>query len=484
LIAILVAAATFMEVLDTTIANVALRYISGGLAVSPSEATWVVTSYLVANSIVLCASGWIATMFGRRNFMLACVALFTVSSILCGLAWDLQSLLVFRVMQGLAGGGMTPVAQSILASTFPPEKRGQAFALYGIAVVVAPVVGPILGGWLSDNWSWHWCFFINAPVGAASLVLMYLILPDTGKEERDALWKRSPRFDAIGFILIATVLGALEVVLDKGQEDDWFGSHFIVTFAAISATSLILFVPWELTRRAPVIDLGILANRQFAACFIVMLAVGGILIATTQFLPQLLQDEYCYTATLAGLALSPGGLVTAVMMIVVGRLGFVQPKYLIALGAAILAYGMYYSTSLYDGLDFDFFVRSRMIIGAGLPLMFLPIMTASFDGVSAEKTDQASALINIARNFGGSIGVSLAQTTLARREQFHQSRLVEHVGSWNPFYHQTLERAQAYFASQPSLNRTSASTALASIGQSVQLQAALYPTSTYSTRWA
>ena len=476
IIALLVSVATFMEVLDTTIANVALRYISGGLGVGPDQAAWVVTSYLVANSIVLCASSWIAGAFGRRNFFLACIALFTVSSVLCGLAWDLQSLLVFRVLQGLAGGGMTPVAQSILASAFPPEKRGQGFALYGVAVVVAPVVGPALGGWLSDNYSWHWCFLINAPVGVASLIAIWLIIPEAPDERRKRAekWKKGLDFDTVGFLLAATFLGALEVVLDKGQEDDWFGSNFIITFAVISATALVLLVPWELIRRNPVIDIRMLASRQFGACFLVMLATGAILIATTQFLPQVLQENFGYTATLAGVVLSPGGAVTMVMMFAVGRLGtLVQPKYLIAAGGAIVAAAMIYLTNLYADLDFGFFVWSRIFIGIGLPLIFIPITTASYDGIPPEKTDQASALINVARNFGGSIGVSLAQTVLAQRSQVHQARLVEHVGSWNPWYNQTLAQAQGYFSTRSATGGTPSQTAVAWVGQVVQNQASL-----------
>ncbi len=476
LIATLVSVDTFMEVLDTTIANVALRYISGGLAVGPDEAAWVVTSYLVANSIVLCASSWLAGVFGRRNFFLACIALFTVSSILCGFAWDLNSLLIFRVLQGLAGGGMTPVAQSILAAAFPPEKRGQGFALYGVAVVVAPVVGPALGGWLSDNYSWHWCFLINAPVGLLSLVAIWFVIPESAGAvtARARQWKEGLHFDAVGFLLVGTFLGALELVLDRGQEDDWFASPFILTCAAVSFIALVLFVPWELTRKAPLIDLKMLAGRQFGACFLVMLATGAILIATTQFMPQVLQENFGYTATLAGLALSPGGLVTMVMMFVVGRLSMVvQPKYLIATGAFIVAAAMMNLTNLYAGLNFSFFAWSRIYIGMGLPLIFIPITTASYDGIPADKTDQASAIINVARNFGGSIGVSLAQTVLARREQFHQLRLAEHVGTWNPFYNQALNQARGYFATQPSTGGSASQTALAWVGQTVQAQASM-----------
>ena len=475
-IAIIVSIATFMEVLDTTIASVALRYIAGGLGVSNDEASYTVTTYLVANSIVLCASGWLAQALGRKTFFLICLGIFTVSSMLCGFAWNLPSLLFFRVLQGLAGGGMTPVAQSILAAAFPPEKRAQGFAIYGVAVVVAPVVGPTLGGYLSDTYSWHWCFLINVPVGILSLLLVWFYIPESAKQkaERANLWAKGLPFDYVGFILIAVCLGALEVVLDRGQIDDWFGSSFITTFAVISAVSLVLFIPWELTNKAPVIDIRMLTGRQFGLCFLIMLGVGGILISTTQFLPQLLQDYYGYTATIAGLALSPGGMVTMAMMFVVGRVSnVVQPKYLIAIGAMIVAAAMYYLTNIYADLNFGFFAWSRIYVGVGLPFMFIPITAASYAGIPANKTDQASALINVARNFGGSIGTSIAQTTLMRREQFHQSRLVESVGSWNPYTTQTLNQAQQYYQNQTGGVGTAAQQAFGFVGQQVQTQAAL-----------
>jgi len=479
LIAILVSIATFMEVLDTTIANVALRYISGGLAVGPDEAAWVVTTYLVANSIVLCASSWLVEIFGRKAFFMGCIALFTISSACCGFAWSLQSLLIFRLLQGLAGGGMTPVAQAILAAAFPPEKRGQGFAIYGVAVVLAPAMGPALGGWLSDNWSWHWCFLINVPVGIASLVSIAFLLPTPEAERKrraEMLSGGNFRFDYIGFILVATFLGALEVVLDRGQEDDWFGSNFITTFAIISFVALVLFVPWELMQKEPLIDIRMLAGRQFGTCFLIMLGMGAVLIATTQFLPQVLQENFGYTATLAGLAISPGGMVTMVMFFVVSRLGFIDPKYLIAAGGLIIAFAMFDLTYLYGDLDFGFFVWSRIYLGIGLPLVFSSVTTASFNGLPPEKTDQASALINVARNFGGSMGVSLAQTTLARREQFHQSRLVEHIGTWNPSYAQTLQQVQSYFATKPPAGAAEGAkrSAIGFIGQLVQTQASLW----------
>src|ERR1700761_800185 len=339
LIAIVVALASFMEVLDTTIANVALPYIAGGMGVSEDEASWVVTTYLVSNAIILTASSFLARMFGRKTFFLISLGLFTLSSILCGFAPNLNALLLFRILQGLGGGGMVPVAQSILADAFPPSKRGQAFAVFGVAVVVAPVVGPTLGGWLSDNVSWQWCFLINGPVGVVAMALIAVILKESATARAEARRQQQGQgFDVIGFVLVATFLGALEIVLDRGLEDDWFGSSFIVTFTIICSLAFVLMIPWCLKRRNPIIDLRMVASRQFGACFLVMLATGAILLATTQFLPQLVQQDFGYTATWAGLVLSPGGLVTMVMMFVVGRAAAnVQPRYLIVAGAVICA---------------------------------------------------------------------------------------------------------------------------------------------------
>ncbi len=474
LIAILVAFATFMEVLDTTIANVALRYIAGSLGVSADEATWVVTTYLVANAVALTASSFLAQKFGRKAFFLICLGLFTASSVLSGMAWDLQSLLLFRILQGLGGGGMVPVSQSILAAAFPPEKRGQGFALFGVAVVVAPVVGPTLGGWLSDNYSWHWCFLINGPVGVLAIILIWLFLRESRAaiEERQRLKQRSLGFDFVGFVLVATFLGTLEIILDRGLEDDWFGSSTIITFAVICGLAFLLMIPWEVTRPNPVVDFRMLGTRQFGSSFIVMLATGGILFATTQFLPQLVQDSFGYTATWAGLVLSPGGLVTMVMMFVVGRLsGVVQPKYLIATGAAMIALSMYDLTNVYGDLDFWFFATSRMLLGVGLPLVFLPILAAAYDGLPPNKTDQASALMNVARNTGGSIGISLAINVLAHREQFHQSRLAEDIIPSSANYQHTLQQVTQYFMAQGSSLLQAQQQAIAWIGQQVQTQA-------------
>jgi DHA2 family multidrug resistance protein len=473
LIAIVVALASFMEVLDTTIANVALPYIAGGMGVSTDEASWVVTTYLVSNAIILTASSFLARMLGRKPFFLISLGLFTLSSLLCGFAPNLNALLLFRILQGVGGGGMVPVAQSILADSFPPAKRGQAFAVFGVAVVVAPVVGPTLGGWLSDNISWQWCFLINAPVGVLAMALISVILHEPATARADGRQQRqSSGFDVVGFMLIATFLGALEVVLDRGLEDDWFASPFIVTFAVVCALAFVLMIPWELSRGNPMIDLRMVASRQFGACFLVMLATGAILLATTQFLPQLVQQDFGYTATWAGLALSPGGVVTMAMMFVVGRLASkVQPKYLIVAGAVLIALSMYDMTNVYGDLGFWFMARSRMLLGVGLPMIFVPIMAASYDGIEPSKTDQASALINAARNTGGSIGVSIVSNVLTHRQQFHQSRLVEQVIPSSAQYQDTLQQITSFFTAHGSSLAQAQDQAIQWIGAQVQAQA-------------
>jgi MFS transporter, DHA2 family, multidrug resistance protein len=474
LIAVLVAGASFMEVLDTTIANVVLPYIAGGMGVSEDEASWVVTTYLVANAVILTASSYLAKRLGRKTFFIVCLVLFTFSSWMCGEAWSLGSMLLFRLLQGFAGGGMVPVAQSILADSFPPQKRGQAFAVFGVAVVVAPAVGPTLGGWLADNVSWRWCFLINVPVGLFMTAAIAAILhePKEAAAARREWRQRSDGFDVIGFALVAAFLGALEIALDRGLEDDWFGSTFITKVVAVCALAFVLMIPWEMRRRNPAVDVRMLATRQFGASFLVMLATGAILLATTQFLPELVQQDFGYTATWAGLVLSPGGIVTMLMMFVVGRLSSkVQPKWLISAGAIICAISMYELTTTYGDLGFWFFARTRMVLGVGLPLIFVPIMAASYVGVPPDRTDQASAMMNMARNTGGSIGISIVSNVLSHREQFHQSRLVESVVPSSPQYQDTLQQVTHYFVAQGSSLIQAQHQAIDWIGQQVQAQA-------------
>jgi MFS transporter, DHA2 family, multidrug resistance protein len=475
LIAGLLSIATFMEVLDTSIANVALQHIAGSLGASIDESTWVITSYLVSNAVILPVSGWLSAVIGRKRFYMSSVALFTVSSLLCGLSPNLVCLIGARVLQGLGGGGLAPSEQSMLADTFPPAKRSQAFAIYGVAVIVAPALGPTIGGYITDNASWHWIFFLNVPFGILSLTLVHFFVDEPTilqKERRDKL-KDGLKVDWVGFLLVAIFLGCLEIVLDKGQEDDWFNSTFITVFAVISGLAFAAFVPWELTRREPIVEIRLIAHRQFGASWFVMLTVGMILFSSTQLMPQLLQENFGYTATLAGLALMPGGFASLVMMIVAGRMSsFIQPKYMMAAAMLAIALAMYHFTSLTPGASFAWFAVSRIFQMAALPVLFLTITSFSYVGLPPEKTGQASALINVARNLGGSIGVSLAQALLARREQFHQSRLSEHVFASSTQYQQTLRQAGSYFLNHGATAADSQSKAIGWVGQTIANQAA------------
>jgi len=444
-----------------------------GWRVGIDESTYIITSYLVSNAIVLSISGWLSTVIGRRRFYMICVAIFTFASLLCGFAWNLEALVLFRILQGLGGGGMATSEQAILADSFPPHKRGQAFAIYGIAVVVAPVVGPTLGGWITDTYTWHWIFLINVPMGLLSLFLVGMLVkePSGAEMARQKLLSKGLRVDYVGFALVAIGLGSLEFVLDEGQRNDWFGSNVIVAFACAAAFCLVALVVWELIVEDPIIDIRLLGQRQFGGCFLAMLGTGAIVIATTQVLPQLLQTELSYTAFLAGLVLSPGGLVTMAMMPITGKLiGSVQPKYLIATGAAIAAFSMWHLTGITGDINYGYAAMSRIYLAVGLPLLFLPITTASYDGISPDKTNQASALINVARNLGGSMGVAMVQTILAQRQQFHQSRLVEHIAPSDIGYQQTIDMMTRFFQAKGSNASDAASQAIAWVGQTLQRQ--------------
>ncbi|TPM34649.1 DHA2 family efflux MFS transporter permease subunit [Mesorhizobium sp. B2-3-4] len=451
IIAVVVSIATFMLVLDTSIANVALRNIAGSLAAGMDESTWIITTYLVANSVIIPISGWLSSVIGRKRYYMICVATFTLASLLCGLATNLPMLIVFRILQGLGGGGMAPSEQSILADTFPPAKRSQAFALYGIAVIVAPTVGPTIGGWLTDNFSWHWIFFINVPFGIMSLALVQWLVvePDVLERERKERLKGGLKIDWVGFILVATALGCLEIFLDEGQRNDWFQSSLITTFAVISAVAFLILIPWEFRNRDPIVDMRLIFSRQFGTAFIVMMAVGAVLFSTTQILPQLQQGTFDYTATLSGLSMMPGGIAMLMLMPISGfASGMVQPKYLIMIGMAAVAVGLWHLTTLSGDAGFSYFVYARIFITIGLPFLFIPISTAAYVGLRPQETNQASALINVARNIGGSIGVSLSNTVIAQNAQIHQSNLVARTGQSSPAYQNALQQATQHFAAQ------------------------------------
>ena len=443
LIAVVVAMAAFMEVLDTSIANVALPHLAGDLGASNDESTWVLTSYLVSNAIVLPISGWLANLFGRKRFFLMCIFMFTVSSLLCGIAPSLPMLILFRVIQGVGGGGLQPMAQAILADTFPPQKRGLAFALYGITAVMAPTIGPTLGGWLTDNYSWRWIFYINLPVGILTLLAVLRTVEDPPYLSRNKT--AGVRIDYIGIALLALGVGALQVLLDKGQEDDWFGSHFIVALAAISAISLISLVFWELHTKTPVIDMRMFKSFNFAIASLMMFVLGLLLFASLVMMPQFLQTLMGYTAQSAGLVLSGASLIILFEMPIVGQLTTKIPaKYIMAFGWLSLAFGMYYSTWGLDlQISFSAASRLRMVQAFGLGFLFVPINLGAYVGIPPEKGNSVSGLVNFMRNMGSSVGTSMVTTILARRAQFHQNMLSYHATNYDPAFRNQLSGLSA-----------------------------------------
>ncbi len=432
-IAITVTLATFMEVLDTSIANVALPHIAGGLGASQDEATWVLTSYLVANAVILPASAYLTTFLGRKRFYMICVMLFGISSALCGLAPSLGLLIFFRVMQGAGGGGLAPSEQAILADTFKPEQRGQAFALYGLAVVCAPAIGPTLGGWITDNFDWRWIFFINVPISILSLFLTSRIVEDPPHivAEVKRVQKGGLKLDFVGFGLLALGFGSLEFVLDKGQEDDWFGSRLITTFIILCVTSLITLIFWELMqirrKERPILDLTLFRNRNFAVSFVLMGVLGIVLFGTTVMIPQFVQSLLGYTAEQAGLVISPGGLMVMLMMPIVGFLvSRVDPRWMIVYGFSVSGWALFTMLDLNLGVSYWHVAMLRVFQAAGLAFLFIPINTLSYTGIPMTKNNDVSGLTNLARNIGGSVGTAFVVTMLARRQQFHQNRL----GTW------------------------------------------------------
>ncbi|MDE3103964.1 MAG: DHA2 family efflux MFS transporter permease subunit [Acidobacteriota bacterium] len=432
-IALTVTLATFMEVLDTSIANVALPHIAGSLGASQDEATWVLTSYLVSSAIILPISGWLSNRFGRKRFYMSCVVMFTMCSFLCGIAPTLPALILARVLQGLGGGGLAPSEQAILADTFPVSKRGQAFALYGMAVVVAPAIGPTLGGWITDNFNWHWIFFINLPIGVLSLWLSNKMVEDP-PHVRARTHEKSP-VDFLGLGLVATGVGCLEFFLDKGQEKDWFSDPTITAVAILAVCLLCTFVFWEWRHPDPIVDLKLLKNRNFGTAVFLQLILGMVLFGSTVLIPQYLQTLLGFTAERAGMVLSPGGFVLMFMMMVAGRIvGKVDARALVAVGYVITAAGLFNLTRLSLDSSYGTVTLWRMLQVIGLPLVFIPISTLNYVGVPRSKSNQISSLSNFARNLGGSAGTALLTTFLARTAQTHQQQLAANALPGTPGY--------------------------------------------------
>jgi DHA2 family multidrug resistance protein len=434
-----------MEVLDTSIANVALPHISGSLSASQDEGAWVLTSYLVANAIVLPISGWLSSLLGRKRFYLLSVFFFTAFSFACGLAPTLGMLILFRVAQGLAGGGLQPSVQAILADTFSPAKRGMAMALYTVAILVAPVLGPTLGGWITDNYSWRWIFYINIPVGILCVFLTRIVLEDPPymKEAKAKARKLSVDWAGLGFISIG--LATLEIVLDKGQELDWFGSSFIVAFASIALIALVGAVLWELHTKTPVVNLRLLKDRHFATCCLIILGLYAVLYATTYLLPLYMQQMMGYDATTSGLALSPAGLFTMIEVPIVGYVltkGY-DPRKMVFSGMVLIASSCWWMSSLNLDVAERDLILPRIVQVLGLGLITVPVSTIVFRFVPKTESSQAAGLYALVRNEGGSLGIALVSTMLQRKAQLFQQTLGQHITASTGMVQQTIAQGAA-----------------------------------------
>jgi DHA2 family multidrug resistance protein len=449
-VALTVTIATFMELLDTSIANVSLPYIAGGLGRSFDEVTWILTTYLVANAVVLPMSAWLSRVFGRRNYYMACVALFTITSFLCGIAPSLEIMLIARILQGIGGGGLAPVEQAILVDTFPPEKRASAFALYTVAIVTAPAIGPVLGGWITDNFNWRWVFLINIPIGAVSLYLTSRFVhdPPQFEQERKSVRKNGKlSIDGVGIALIGVGSAALEILLDRGQIDDWFGSRFICWMFAVAAVCLATAVFWELRHPDPVIDFRLLKVRNFAIANVFYFVFGFGLFASTTMIPQILQSLYGYRAIDAGLVLGPGAFVITLLAPVGAQLvqrGIVHPR--ILLFGALIVVGLsflHYSHFTLE-TDYNHYAWARALQGLGYAFFFVPLSVITYSQLRPDQNNRASSLTNFCRNWGGSFGIAFITTMSERRQNFHQSVVGGNQTASSPALRDTVDSIAQY----------------------------------------
>jgi MFS transporter, DHA2 family, multidrug resistance protein len=458
-VALTVTLATFMELLDTSIANVSLPYIAGGLGRSYDEVTWILTTYLVANAVVLPMSAWLSRVFGRKNYYMACVALFTITSLMCGLAPTLGIMLISRVLQGIGGGGLAPVEQAILVDTFPPAQRASAFALYTVAIVTAPAIGPVLGGWITDNYNWRWVFLINIPIGILSLYLTSRFVhdPPSYAEERKSVRSAGSngkagklRVDGIGIALIGLGSAALEILLDRGQIDDWFGSPLIAWMFVVAIACLTTAVFWELNHKDPVIDFRLLKVRNFAIANVFYFVFGFGLFASTTMIPQLLQSLYGYRAIDAGLVLGPGAFVITLLAPVGAQLvqrGIIHPR--IILFGAVLVVGISFLHYSHFNLDTDYrhYALARALQGLGYAFFFVPLSVIAYSQLSPAQNNKASSLTNFFRNWGGSFGIAFITTVSERRQNFHQSRVGSNLASSSHYLQQSVKQTAAYLQS-------------------------------------
>ena len=442
--------AIFMEVLDTSVANVALPHIAGNLSAGVDESTWVLTSYLVSNAIVLPLTGWFSSLFGRKRFYMTCVVIFTLSSLLCGLAPSLPLLVFFRVLQGAGGGALQPISQAILLESFPKEKRGMAMAIFGMGVVLAPIIGPTLGGWITDSYSWRWIFLINIPVGVISLALTLFLIFDPPYLVRKS-FREGAKIDYIGIGLLSVGLGFLQVVLDKGEREDWFGSGFIVWCSVVAAVGLLGAFLWELSRKDPAVDFHLLKERNFLIATMTMFMLGVVLYGSTALLPIFLQTLLGYTALLSGLVLSPGGILVIFLLPVVGKLlTRLESRWLVVFGLSLLGLSLFHMATFNLEVDFRTAMMARVYQSAGMAFLFVPINVMAFYFIPKEKINNATGIINLARNIGGSVGIAGVVTMLARRAQFHQAVLVSHMTPLDSAYQALLSGAKQILVAQGS----------------------------------
>ncbi len=446
-IALSVMLATFMEVLDTSIANVSLRHIAGSLSVSTDESTWVLTTYLISNAIVIPTTAWFGQRFGRKRFLMTCLGVFTIASFLCGVATSLPMLLAMRVLQGAGGGALQPIAQSILLESFPKEKHGQAMGIYGLGVVTAPILGPVLGGWITDNYSWRWIFFINIPVGILALLLMQRFIHDPHWIRK----ARPARLDVIGFGFMSLWLGCQEVLLDKGQEDDWFGSRFIVLMTVLAVIGFAAFVWRVLKTEKPFVDLRVLKNYNFSLGLVLMLFAGVTLYSLTALMPLFLQSLMGYTALQSGYAMIPRGLGALVAMPLAGRLVTkIQGRYLVAAGFVSFGAASFALARLSLDLSPWILFWPLFFSGVSIAFMFVPLNTIALGSLKPEQIGNASGIFNLMRNVGGSVGISLVTTFVARSAQVHQSTLAAHLTPYDTAYQSALQTMASSFAAHNS----------------------------------
>jgi DHA2 family multidrug resistance protein len=445
LIAMTVALAAFMEVLDTSIANVALPHIAGSLGASTNEGTWVLTSYLVANAIVLPMGGWASSVLGRRNFFVLCIVIFTVSSFLCGAAPSLPLLLIFRILQGAGGGGMQPMAQAIMADSFEPQKRGQAFALYGLVAVLAPSIGPTLGGWITDNFSWRWIFFINIPVGILAFILVSRLVEDPPWIKADR--SRLRHMDYLGLSFLAIAMGGLQIMLDKGEENDWFSSGFICFFAFLFIFGIVGLIFWEWNHKNPLINLKLFRFKNFAICCFLMALVGGVLNANTVLQPQFMQQLLGWTATISGMALTAGGVVLLFVMPMAGyATGKVAARWLTVVGFILFVISFRYA-AMVTTLNMTFASASwlRVVQMIPIPFCFISITTAAYVGMPREQSNQVAGLINFVRNIGGSILIAVTNAQVTSRASWHQQHLQSSMTSASIAFQQQSQALTGFF---------------------------------------